>query len=434
MKNYICEPCQYETKYKQDLNKHVKTKHHLLKVNGKSWEKKTHTCKKCEYVTQYKSDLDKHIKRVHNNKINVKYLCLACCEYIETTRDHDAHLANKTHRKNVITNMSHHGEFYKLNNINNMANVYKEPLFIKNVNLTINKKDINKVDKKTIDKYEKENSLLTDEILLKMYNKRTFNNFKELIIKEYGSYLNKEERNKVNAENEKNKVKLEDDSEEEISIKKYKVNKVVAKALDQIFMLHADHEQNASTSTVRTAGSSGANPFACISAGIASLWGPAHGGANEAVIKMLKEIGSVDKIPEFIKRVKNKEEGVRLMGFGHRVYKNYDPRAAVLKKACEEVLEELGQKNNPLLKIAMELERIALSDQYFIERKLYPNVDFYSGIIYQAMGIPYQMFTVLFAVARTVGWMSQWKEMLEDKDQKISRPRQLYVGEVSRKI
>lgn len=215
---------------------------------------------------------------------------------------------------------------------------------------------------------------------------------------------------------------------------KYRVNKIVAKALDQIFILHADHEQNASTSTVRTAGSSGANPFACISAGITSLWGPAHGGANEAVIKMLKEIGSIDKIPEFIKKVKNKEDGVRLMGFGHRVYKNYDPRAAVLKAACSEVLEELGQKNNPLLKIAMELERIALSDQYFIERKLYPNVDFYSGIIYQAMGIPSQMFTVLFAVARTVGWMAQWKEMLEDKDQKISRPRQLYVGEVSRKI
>jgi citrate synthase len=215
---------------------------------------------------------------------------------------------------------------------------------------------------------------------------------------------------------------------------KYKVNKVVAKALDQIFILHADHEQNASTSTVRTAGSSGANPFACISAGIASLWGPAHGGANEAVIKMLKEIGSVDKIPDFIAKVKNKEDGIRLMGFGHRVYKNYDPRAAVLRETCQEVLEELGQKNNPLLKIAMELERIALSDQYFIERKLYPNVDFYSGIIYQAMGIPYQMFTVLFAVARTVGWMSQWKEMLEDKDQKISRPRQLYVGEVSRKL
>lgn len=226
MKNYTCEPCQYETKYKQDLNKHVKTKHHLLKVNGKSWEKKTHTCKKCEYVTQYKSDLDKHIKRVHNNKINVKYLCLACCEYIETTRDHDAHLANKTHRKNVITNMSHHGEFYKLNNINNMANVYKEPLFMKKVNLTINKKDIDKVDKKTIDKYEKENSLLTDEKLLKMYNKRSNNNLKEYIIAEYGKYLNHEERCKVHAEEKKYKVKLEDDSEEEISIRKYKVNKV----------------------------------------------------------------------------------------------------------------------------------------------------------------------------------------------------------------
>lgn len=213
----------------------------------------------------------------------------------------------------------------------------------------------------------------------------------------------------------------------------YKVNPVLSKALDKIFILHADHEQNASTSTVRLAGSSGANPFACISAGIASLWGPAHGGANEAVINMLHEIGSVDRIPEFIEKAKDKNSGIRLMGFGHRVYKNYDPRAAVLRETCKEVLNELGQlKDNPLLQIAMELERIALHDEYFIERKLYPNVDFYSGIIYQAMNIPPQMFTVLFAVARTVGWIAQWKEMQEDPTQKISRPRQLYTGHVHR--
>lgn len=215
---------------------------------------------------------------------------------------------------------------------------------------------------------------------------------------------------------------------------KYKVSKVLAKALDQIFILHADHEQNASTSTVRTAGSSGANPFACISAGIASLWGPAHGGANEAVIDTLKEIGHIDNVPAYIEKVKDKSSGVRLMGFGHRVYKNYDPRAAVLRETCKEVLAELGQENDSLLKIAIELENIALNDDYFIQRKLFPNVDFYSGIIYQAMGIPPKMFTVLFAVARTVGWMAQWKEMLDDKGQKISRPRQLYVGEVKRKI
>lgn len=215
---------------------------------------------------------------------------------------------------------------------------------------------------------------------------------------------------------------------------KYKVSKTLSSALDKIFLLHADHEQNASTSTVRLAGSSDADPFACICAGIASLWGPAHGGANEAVINMLREIGSVDKIPEFIARVKNKEEGVRLMGFGHRVYKNYDPRAAVLRETCKEVMAELGQEQNPLLKIAMELEKIALSDQYFIDRKLYPNVDFYSGIIYQAMGIPSKMFTVLFAVARTAGWMAQWKEMTEDPDGKISRPRQLYTGHVERAV
>lgn len=215
---------------------------------------------------------------------------------------------------------------------------------------------------------------------------------------------------------------------------KYKVNKVLAKALDQIFTLHADHEQNASTSTVRTAGSSGANPFACISAGIASLWGPAHGGANEAVINMLREIGHVDNIPSFIEKVKDKSSGVRLMGFGHRVYKNYDPRAAVLRETCKEVLDELGQKDHDLLNIAVELEKIALNDDYFVQRKLFPNVDFYSGIIYEAMEIPSKMFTVVFAVARTVGWMAQWKEMLEDESHRISRPRQLYVGEVQRKI
>lgn len=216
---------------------------------------------------------------------------------------------------------------------------------------------------------------------------------------------------------------------------KYKVNPVLAKALDKIFILHADHEQNASTSTVRTSGSSGPNPFACISAGIASLWGPAHGGANEAVIKMLKEIGRVENIPIFINKAKDKNDPFRLMGFGHRVYKNYDPRAAVLRETCQEVLEELGQhKGNPLLEIAMELEKIALNDQYFIDRKLYPNVDFYSGIIYEAMGIPAPMFTVLFAVARTAGWIAQWKEMWNDPEFRITRPRQLYTGYTKRDL
>jgi citrate synthase len=212
----------------------------------------------------------------------------------------------------------------------------------------------------------------------------------------------------------------------------YEVNPVLARAMDKIFILHADHEQNASTSTVRLAGSSGANPFACIGAGIASLWGPAHGGANEAVINMLIEIGSKDRIPEFIEGVKNKK--YKLMGFGHRVYKNYDPRAAVLRKSCYEVLEELGKQDEPLLGIAMELERIALEDKYFIDRKLYPNVDFYSGIIYRALGIPAQMFTPLFALARTVGWVAQWKEMIEDPKQKIGRPRQLFNGAPERKF
>ncbi|MGQ3030127.1 MAG: citrate synthase, partial [Ferrovibrionaceae bacterium] len=212
----------------------------------------------------------------------------------------------------------------------------------------------------------------------------------------------------------------------------YKVNPILAKAMDRIFMLHADHEQNASTSTVRLAGSSGANPFACIAAGIACLWGPSHGGANEAVLHMLEEIGTADKVPEFIAKVKDKNSGVRLMGFGHRVYKNYDPRAKVMRQTCHEVLDELGLKNEPLLKLAMELERVALEDPYFIEKKLYPNVDFYSGIILKAMGFPTSMFTVLFAVARTVGWIAQWQEMIQDPSQKIGRPRQLYTGATRR--
>ncbi|MCK6454660.1 MAG: citrate synthase [Alphaproteobacteria bacterium] len=212
----------------------------------------------------------------------------------------------------------------------------------------------------------------------------------------------------------------------------YRINPVLSKAMDRIFILHADHEQNASTSTVRLAGSSGANPFACIAAGIASLWGPAHGGANEAVLNMLREIGSKDKVPEYVKRAKSKDSGFRLMGFGHRVYKNYDPRAAVMRKTCHEVLEELGVKDEPLLDLAMELERVALEDDYFVSKKLYPNVDFYSGIILKAMGFPTSMFTVLFALARTVGWVAQWKEMIEDPSQKIGRPRQLYTGPTKR--
>jgi citrate synthase len=208
----------------------------------------------------------------------------------------------------------------------------------------------------------------------------------------------------------------------------YKMNPILARALDRIFILHADHEQNASTSTVRLAGSSGANPFACIAAGIACLWGPAHGGANEAALKMLEEIGSVSRIPEYVARAKDKNSGFRLMGFGHRVYKNYDPRAKVMQKTCHEVLGELGVRNDPLLQVAMELEKIALHDDYFIEKKLYPNVDFYSGIVLRALGFPTSMFTALFALARTVGWIAQWAEMIEDPSQKIGRPRQLYVG------
>ena len=212
----------------------------------------------------------------------------------------------------------------------------------------------------------------------------------------------------------------------------YVISPTLAKAMDRILILHADHEQNASTSTVRLAGSSGANPFACIAAGIASLWGPAHGGANEAVLNMLNQIGTIENIPQYIKKAKDKDDPFRLMGFGHRVYKNFDPRAKVLQQSCHEVLEELGIKDEPLLDLAMELERIALEDEYFIERKLYPNVDFYSGIIFKAIGIPESMFTVLFAVARTVGWISQWNEMIEDPTQKIGRPRQLYLGETAR--
>lgn len=217
-----------------------------------------------------------------------------------------------------------------------------------------------------------------------------------------------------------------------VPCEEYQINPVLAKAMDRIFILHADHEQNASTSTVRLAGSSGANPFACIAAGIASLWGPAHGGANEAVVTMLGEIGSKDRVGEYVRKAKDKDDPFRLMGFGHRVYKNYDPRAKVMRETCHEVLNELGIKDEPLLDLAMELERIALEDDYFVEKKLYPNVDFYSGIILRAMGFPTSMFTVLFAVARTVGWVAQWKEMIEEPGQRIGRPRQLYTGPAQR--
>ncbi len=215
-----------------------------------------------------------------------------------------------------------------------------------------------------------------------------------------------------------------------VPAEEYVVNPVLAKAMDRIFILHADHEQNASTSTVRLAGSSGANPFACIAAGIACLWGPSHGGANEEALNMLKEIGTPDKIPEFIQGVKDKK--YKLMGFGHRVYKNYDPRAKVMKESADEVLAAVGDPNDPLFQVAKELERIALNDEYFIERKLFPNVDFYSGITLSAMGFPTSMFTVLFSLARTVGWISQWQEMMADPGQKIGRPRQLYTGPTER--
>ncbi|MFC4351489.1 citrate synthase [Fodinicurvata halophila] len=220
-----------------------------------------------------------------------------------------------------------------------------------------------------------------------------------------------------------------------VPAEEYKISPTLARAMDRIFILHADHEQNASTSTVRIAGSSGANPFACVASGIASLWGPAHGGANEAVLRMLQEIGSKDRIPEFIERAKDKNDPFRLMGFGHRVYKNYDPRAKVMQKSCHEVLDELGiRKDEPLLDLAMELERIALEDDFFVDKKLFPNVDFYSGIILKAMGFPTSMFTALFAVARTVGWIAQWNEMVEDPNHRISRPRQLYQGNTGREL
>jgi citrate synthase len=217
-----------------------------------------------------------------------------------------------------------------------------------------------------------------------------------------------------------------------VPCEEYKFDPILARAMRRIFILHADHEQNASTSTVRLAGSSGANPFACISAGIACLWGPAHGGANEAALEMLMEIGTVDRIPEFIERAKDKNDSFRLMGFGHRVYKNYDPRARIMQKTCHEVLEAVGHKDDPILQVAMELERIALNDDYFVEKKLYPNIDFYSGITLKALGFPTDMFTVLFAIARTVGWIAQWKEMIEDPSQRIGRPRQLYTGPTER--
>ena len=215
---------------------------------------------------------------------------------------------------------------------------------------------------------------------------------------------------------------------------KYKSNAVLARALDRILILHADHEQNASTSTVRLSGSSGANPFACISAGIACLWGPAHGGANEACLNMLEEIGDVSRIGEYIKRAKDKNDSFKLMGFGHRVYKNFDPRAKLMRETCHEVLNELGLQNDPLFKLALELEKIALEDEYFISKKLYPNVDFYSGIVQRALGIPVSMFTAIFAMARTVGWIAQWSEMISDPEYKIGRPRQLYTGAATRDV
>ena len=214
----------------------------------------------------------------------------------------------------------------------------------------------------------------------------------------------------------------------------YKVNNVLVRALDRILILHADHEQNASTTTVRLAGSSGANPFACISAGIACLWGPAHGGANEAALSMIRQIGSVEKVGEFVKNVKDPANDFRLMGFGHRVYKNIDPRATLIRETCHEVLNELGLHNDPLFKIALEIERVALEDDYFVSRKLYPNVDFYSGIVQSALGIPSHFFTGIFALARTVGWIAQWKEMISDPEHRIGRPRQLYIGKARRDV
>jgi citrate synthase len=216
-----------------------------------------------------------------------------------------------------------------------------------------------------------------------------------------------------------------------VPAEEYKVNPIIASAMDRIFTLHADHEQNASTSTVRLAGSSGANPYACIAAGIASLWGPAHGGANEACLTMLEEIGTLDRVDEYVAKAKDKDDSFRLMGFGHRVYKNFDPRATVMRETCHDVLKELGIQD-PLLDVAMALEKVALEDQYFVEKKLYPNVDFYSGIILKAIGIPSSMFTVIFAMSRTVGWISHWDEMVSEAGQKIGRPRQKYTGEINR--
>ena len=219
-----------------------------------------------------------------------------------------------------------------------------------------------------------------------------------------------------------------------VPAEEYKLNPVIVKALDRILILHADHEQNASTSTVRLVGSSGANPFACISAGIACLWGPAHGGANEACLNMLEEIGDVSRINEYIKRAKDKDDNYRLMGFGHRVYKNFDPRSKLMRETCHEVLNELGLHNDRLFKLALELERIALEDEYFIEKKLYPNVDYYSGIVQRALGIPTIMFTAIFAMARTAGWVAQWSEMISDPEYRIGRPRQRYIGETMRDV
>ena len=217
-----------------------------------------------------------------------------------------------------------------------------------------------------------------------------------------------------------------------VPAEKYEMNPVLARAMDRLLILHADHEQNASTSTVRLAGSSGANPFACIAAGIASLWGPAHGGANEAVLRMLEQVGDVSQIEKYVAKAKDKDDPFRLMGFGHRVYKNYDPRAAIIREVCHEVLEKLGNANDPTLELAMRLEEVALRDEYFVERKLYPNVDFYTGIIYKALGIPTNMFTVMFAIARTAGWIAHWMEMISDPNQRIGRPRQLYLGPEAR--
>jgi len=219
-----------------------------------------------------------------------------------------------------------------------------------------------------------------------------------------------------------------------VPCEEYKINDVLVRALDRIFILHADHEQNASTSTVRLAGSSGANPFACIAAGIACLWGPAHGGANEAALNMLEEIGDVSKVGEFIKKAKDKSSGVKLMGFGHRVYKNYDPRAKLMRETCHEVLEDLGLHDDRIFKLALALEKIALEDDYFVQRKLYPNVDFYSGIVQRALGIPVSLFTAIFVLARTVGWIAQWNEMISDPEQKIGRPRQLFTGAKRRDV